>query len=43
MKATKRFVLNSSRFQGERPFVNECGKDFAKRLCDAACGVGNHA
>ena len=31
-----------SRFIGERPFVNESGKDFATRLCDEAYGRGNY-
>ena len=31
-----------SRFKGERPYINESGKDFAKRLCDEAFGKGNY-
>lgn len=30
-----------SRFKGEKTFVNESGKDFAKRLLDADLGEGN--
>ena len=30
------------RFKGERPFVGESGKDFAKRLCDEAFGKNNY-
>lgn len=32
----------SSRFKGERPYINESGKEFAKRLCDAVFGEGNY-
>lgn len=31
-----------SRFRGERPYIWESGADFAKRLLDAECGVGNY-
>ena len=31
-----------SRFKGERPFVDESGKDFTKRLCDEVYGKGNN-
>lgn len=31
-----------SRFKGERPYISESGKDFAKRLCDEAFGKGNY-
>ena len=31
-----------SRYRGERPFINESGKEFAKRLCDAVFGEGNY-
>ena len=31
-----------SRFKGERPYINESGKDFAKRLFDEAFGKGNY-
>lgn len=31
-----------SRFKGERPYISESGKDFAKRLFDEAFGKGNY-
>ncbi len=31
-----------SRFKGQRPYVNESGKQFATRLCDEAFGKGNY-
>ena len=31
-----------SQFKGQRPYINESGKEFAKRLCDEAFGEGNY-
>ena len=38
----KRSTDVPSRFKGERPFVGESGRDFAKRLLDADLGEENY-